>query len=412
MESAKNILVVCVDRDNDFGRKAGIHGPIVGKRANINSAAKLALADPEESDSNTVFAAIKKYDEAKKLYANSEVVTLIGAGKFGLESDKVINEQLDSVLEKFPADGIILVTDGAEDDQVIPILQSRAKIISKQTVIIKQAREVEGTYYAIKEALKDPFLSRVVFGIPGIILLILLLLPTIGTQLVAGAIGAFLLLYGFGVFDAFGNIANTILKSISTQRASFPFYIATLFVFAFGIITSYNLFMQQQGLDITVAITMVAIEFIFFTFIAAELYIIGKSTDLLHMKKAYKLRDYFLSGVSLILIWFILDAAKTVIVAKADLTGFLVTIIVSFGLFLLAFEFSKVMDVRKRITRLLIGLPVYDRNGKWIGKVSDVSKDKNAIEYTLIKHKAKEPFKAKKKEFVLREGRVFLMQKA
>ena len=142
-EKTKSVLVVCVDRDDDFGRKAGIEGPIIGKKANLNAAAKLALADPEDSDSNTVFAAVKKMQEAKKLYANVEVVTLTGAGKFGLESDKRINEQLDSVMEKFPADAFILVTDGAEDDQVLPILQSRAPVISKETLIIKQAKEIE-----------------------------------------------------------------------------------------------------------------------------------------------------------------------------------------------------------------------------------------------------------------------------
>jgi len=36
LAEAKNILVISVDRDNDFGRKAGIEGPIIGKKANLN----------------------------------------------------------------------------------------------------------------------------------------------------------------------------------------------------------------------------------------------------------------------------------------------------------------------------------------------------------------------------------------
>ena len=51
-----------------------------------------------------------------------------------LVTDKRINEQLDYVLDSFHADAFILVTDGAEDDQVIPILQSRAPIISKEII--------------------------------------------------------------------------------------------------------------------------------------------------------------------------------------------------------------------------------------------------------------------------------------
>ena len=92
-EKTKSVLVVCVDRDDDFGRKAGIEGPIIGKKANLNAAAKLALADPEDSDSNTVFAAVKKMQEAKKLYANVEVVTLTGAGKFEIDLVNLFNKK-------------------------------------------------------------------------------------------------------------------------------------------------------------------------------------------------------------------------------------------------------------------------------------------------------------------------------
>jgi len=50
-------LVIAVDRDDDLGRKTGIQSPVIGRRANIEAAVKLALADPEESDVNTMFLA-------------------------------------------------------------------------------------------------------------------------------------------------------------------------------------------------------------------------------------------------------------------------------------------------------------------------------------------------------------------
>ena len=168
---SKNVMVVCVDRDNDLGRKANISGPIIGRKNNLNAAAKLGIADPGESDVNCIFGAIRKFDEVKKFYSEVEIVTLTGVGKQDFESDKEINEQLDKVLENFLVDAFVLVTDGAEDDQVIPILQSRAPIMSKETIIVKQASEVESTYYTIKEALKDPYLARIVFGVPGVILI-------------------------------------------------------------------------------------------------------------------------------------------------------------------------------------------------------------------------------------------------
>ena len=58
-----NLLVICVDRDNDLGKKAGVKGPVIGREKNLEAASKLALADPTESDANSIFAAVKKYDE-------------------------------------------------------------------------------------------------------------------------------------------------------------------------------------------------------------------------------------------------------------------------------------------------------------------------------------------------------------
>ena len=56
-------LVLCVDRDNDFGRKANCNSPIIGREDNLRAAQALALADPEDSDSNCLYAAISTYDK-------------------------------------------------------------------------------------------------------------------------------------------------------------------------------------------------------------------------------------------------------------------------------------------------------------------------------------------------------------
>ena len=41
----ENVLIICADRDNDLGKKADIAGPVIGRKANLNAAAKLALAE-------------------------------------------------------------------------------------------------------------------------------------------------------------------------------------------------------------------------------------------------------------------------------------------------------------------------------------------------------------------------------
>jgi len=130
--SVERLLILTVDRDNDIGKLLGVSGPIVGYDNNLKLANDLILKDPEESDANAIFAALKKYNDLKKDYV-VEIASLTGHSKENLFfADKNISLQLKSVLEEFPASAFVFVTDGAEDDQVIPILQNFGPIISKE----------------------------------------------------------------------------------------------------------------------------------------------------------------------------------------------------------------------------------------------------------------------------------------
>lgn len=94
---AEKILVISVDRDNDIGEKVNIAGPIIGVKNNLEAASKLLLTDPEDSDANTVFAAVKISKDIK----NSEVITLTGDKHVGIDSDQIIASQLNKALKKF-----------------------------------------------------------------------------------------------------------------------------------------------------------------------------------------------------------------------------------------------------------------------------------------------------------------------
>lgn len=406
MAKTSKVLIVCADRDNDLGRKADVKGPIIGREKNLEAAAKLAVADPGESDANAMFAAVKAYDEVKRKYPKVEVVTLTGHGKFGLEADRRINDQLDAVLKKFPADGFILVTDGAEDDQILPILQSRGKLISKQMVIIKQAKEIESTYYTIKEALKDPTLALIVFGIPGIIMLLIAAQPSVGLQVAIGGIGAFLIIYGFGIYDRAMRVIRSVTSAISVQRTSLPFYLAVIMLFIFGLYATYSAFVfAEPSIDLLTRTVDAITQLINFTLLAGIAFVLAKSIDVIHLRKAYHLRRYFLSAVYILVIWLVIDGGRRVFVGEADLNLFLLTIISSFVVALIGYRISFVFDVKNRITRLLIGLPVYDANGKWMGRVENIAPSRNEIEYMNIENRQ---VKLKKREFIFREGRVLL----
>jgi putative membrane protein len=168
------ILVLCIDRDDDIGSKGGIETPIVGRDACINAGTRLALEDPEDADSNAIFGAVKTYEElVSKGYA-AEVAVVAGKFNRGVEADEKISLEVKSILEKYRADGAVIVSDGEDDETILPVIQSRIPVISVQRVIIRHSRSVEYSYAVLGRYLRmlvyDSQYSKFVLGVPGILL--------------------------------------------------------------------------------------------------------------------------------------------------------------------------------------------------------------------------------------------------
>jgi len=217
METKAKTLILCVDQDDDIGKKAEVDTPVIGVEANREAAATLAIADPEEADSNAMFGAIKLYKELIKKYKDEEfqVATIAGSPAGGIEADRKMIEELQSVLAGFPASGIVLVTDGFADDLLKPILQSRVPITSVHHVVVKHSEMIEETYAVFGKYLKmifdDPYYSRFVLGVPGVLLLIFGFLIASNQLQNAGLAVVFVLgivffIKGFGIYDKITNI--------------------------------------------------------------------------------------------------------------------------------------------------------------------------------------------------------------
>ncbi len=400
----KKVFVVCIDRDNDLGRKTKILGPVIGRERNLEAAQKLALADPSESDANTMFAAVKKLDEAQKLYKNAEIVTLTGAGKIGLEADREIGRQLDKLQKNFLIDGWILITDGAEDAQVTPLLQSRAKIISTEQVIIKQAAAVESTFYTIKEALQDPGVARLILGVPGIILLLYFVLGIASFQAIALVAGAYLLLKGFGIEDKIFSFVRLVSNSLSEQRISFVMYVAAIILPLIGIWIIYLKIMSSEFIDVAIDSAGAARTAYPFFMFAALIAIAAGGTDAVYAKKAYKIGNYLIQAVSIICVWAIIDAGTLVFLRQAELSWLPANIMLSFIILIIALRLGKVFDVRERTTKLFVGLNAMDEAGNYLGKVVEASKIRNLI--IIQDPKTKKKTEKKRSEFTLSQGRI------
>jgi putative membrane protein len=168
------ILVLCIDRDDDIGSKGGIETPIVGRDACINAGTRLALEDPEDADSNAIFAAVKTYEELVSKGYTAEVAVVAGKFNRGVEADEKISLEVKSILEKYRAEGTVIVSDGEDDETILPVIQSRIPVISVQRVIIRHSRSVEYSYAVLGRYLRmlvyDSQYSKFFLGVPGILL--------------------------------------------------------------------------------------------------------------------------------------------------------------------------------------------------------------------------------------------------
>ena len=249
-EEPRKLLILVVDRDDDVGRKTGLSTPIVGFEENLKAAQSLLLADPEEADANAIFGALKIYRElAEKLGDSVEVATVAGEENEGLEADMKIMRELDEVLERFKADGCILVSDGVTDQFVTPILSSRLPILSVRRVVVRHSESVEQTWLVLgrylKLALTEPRYSRIFLGIPVILMAIIGILYIVNVAsipFVLSAIGIYFILRGFGIDQRLASGFRSTLRLFRmpayTQLRAYASF-ATLILLLIGFYTGY-----------------------------------------------------------------------------------------------------------------------------------------------------------------------------
>ena len=239
-------LILNIDRDNDFGRKAKISSPIIGREENIKAAERLALSDPEDSDVNSIFAAISTYDKLKDSKEGIEIATICGDISVGIKSDQIIARQLEDVIEKTGVSEVILVTDGAEDEYILPIVESRIKIDSIIRVTVKQSKTVEDTYYKILKILDDEKVKRQ-FLLPIALVLIVWSIFAL-LNMASGGFGAIILTLGLYLFIHAMHWENRItamwedIKSgFMTGRVTIYTYSIAAVVVIASLLYSYNI---------------------------------------------------------------------------------------------------------------------------------------------------------------------------
>lgn len=139
------------------------------------AAVALATADPEDSDVNVIFQGLHVYDDLDSRDESVEVAVVTGNEDGDVAANREVGDEVDTVLASLStAEDVtaLIITDGAQDESVIPVIRSRVPIDGVRRVVVRQAQNLESMYYTIKQVLDDPETRGTVLIPLGILLLI------------------------------------------------------------------------------------------------------------------------------------------------------------------------------------------------------------------------------------------------
>jgi putative membrane protein len=370
-------LVLSVDRDDDIGWKAKVESPAIGRAACLAAATTLALADPEDSDINAIFFAVKIYDE---LVANGEeaaIAVVAGNHLHMIDGDRRIASSLEQVIKETQVTNCILVTDGAEDEYVIPIIQSQIPVSSIRRVIVNQMPNLEGTYYILKKFLDDPKVARLVFIPLGLAMLLyaiayLLDYPGVATIIVVGVIGAFLLYKGFGLDETVHSIIDALRVSLSRGRFSFITYTATILLIIIGFTNGFINVLKFYSTDNSMGLLLYLMTFIFgsieWLIIAGLVTSVGIIIDV-YTNERESLGKVIVFPFFVVAIGFILYAASVYIISVSGLSDFPLTTEESTKYILYATVFGIVSAISGVIVQYIVNKKMADQRKQEIIEV-------------------------------------------
>ncbi len=334
------ILVLSVDRDDDFGSKARVRSPIIGRKANLQAATKLALTDPEDTDTNALFYAISLYDKLKREGKRVEIATICGDPQVGRRSDEKIAEELDYVLRRVRPDSVYFVSDGSEDDYILPIITSRIKVDHIKRVYVRQSRNIESSYYFIIKALKDekirkritipialalilygtlvgmvPFLVAFILSGPENVLTQTGLLSQFGGGLLMTIIGVYLVTWAYELDEKIESMVREFNRKVRAGSTSPYFTVISLVIVVFGMGRAWDAWNSVEG-DLTKHLLFFIAAGMWWWIFGVLIHEAGHVADAYIMKgmvpKSFWIITFSTIGMALIL-WAILDSIKLVL---------------------------------------------------------------------------------------------------
>jgi len=332
-------LIIYVDIDDDLG-KIGLQTPIIGEK-DVEKAILIASEKiPTDSDFNTLVVSYNIYKQLKNAGDSVEIALVSGDQKGGIESQLKFSERLDYVLQRVnPEEGVIVVYDSPEDAKTLPIIQSRVKVIAIERVIVEQYRSVEETYVLlgkyIRKAISDPRYSRIILGVPGLILALsailnLLSLGSYVAPLILFVIGIVMILRGLRIDEMIENWwENSPIMVVSALLS-----LASITV---GLVNVYLSYQQLKTISIY-AISDLILLFLPYSIFSVVVLFTGKAISRI-IKHDIKAWHDILNSIAVILVYFVianfLDSLKQNIITIQPFISLIASTVILISVYIL-----------------------------------------------------------------------------
>ncbi|MFC7072860.1 DUF373 family protein [Halovenus rubra] len=216
-------LVVCIYR----GAKLDTDPPVVGADAIEGLVTTVGIDDPEDSRVNCLLEGLRV---SRDLDDETVLAVLSGDGDT-VTFNRSIASQVDELVSEYSPESAVAVVDSAEDERLVPIIESRVPVDAIDQVVVRQARDIESTYYLLKQFLADEQLRTTVLVPLGLILLAFPALLavfesiTVSVGAIAAVLGVFLLYKGLNIDGLLATLSASIRDALYAGKVSLVTYV-------------------------------------------------------------------------------------------------------------------------------------------------------------------------------------------
>jgi putative membrane protein len=202
---------------------------VVGRDAVESLVTAVGVDDPEDSRVNCLLEGLRVADDIE----DATVAVISGTGE-AVSADRQVSRQIDDLVAELEPDSAVVVVDSAEDERLVPIIESRVAVDAVDRVVVRQARDIESTYYLLKQFLADEQLRKTVLVPVGAALLafpVLLFVadsPALAVGAIAAAFGVYLLYKGLGIDTYLARLPGDIREALYSGQVSLITYVVAV----------------------------------------------------------------------------------------------------------------------------------------------------------------------------------------